>query len=149
MNGSRHRASLRRLRRGSDRGGLVAPPALGRAVLAPPLLIVLAVGAFAPPALAHSAPAPIPALVERAPAPIPRPDTSGFSAPGLPISPDPRAGAAPCTDCRGGEGGSPGPSNTIIVAPENKTIVPRTLMREQSDFRVNEALRNVPGVTRR
>ena len=35
------------------------------------------------------------------------------------------------------------------MTPENKTIVPRTLMREQSDFRLNEALRNVPGITRR
>ena len=55
----------------------------------------------------------------------------------------------PCTDCRGGEGGRPSSSNTVITLPDGKTIVPRPLMREQSDFRLNEALRSVPGVNRR
>ena len=55
----------------------------------------------------------------------------------------------PCTDCRGGEAGLPSSSNTIIMTPDGKTIVPRTLIREQADFRLNEALRNVPGINRR
>lgn len=55
----------------------------------------------------------------------------------------------PCTDCRGGEAGRPSSSNTIIMTPDGKTIVPRTVIREQADFRLNEALRNVPGINRR
>lgn len=55
----------------------------------------------------------------------------------------------PCTDCRGGEAGRPSSSDTIIVTPEGKTIVPRTVIREQADFRLNDALRNVPGINRR
>jgi outer membrane receptor for monomeric catechols len=55
----------------------------------------------------------------------------------------------PCTDCRGGEAGLPSSSNTIITTPDGKTIVPRTVIREQADFRLNDALRNVPGVNRR
>ena len=55
----------------------------------------------------------------------------------------------PCTDCRGGEAGLPSSSNTIITTPDGKTIVPRTVIREQADFRLNEALRNVPGINRR
>jgi len=57
--------------------------------------------------------------------------------------------APPCTDCRGGEAGRPSSSDTIIMAPEGKTIVPRTVIREQADFRLNDALRNVPGINRR
>ena len=55
----------------------------------------------------------------------------------------------PCTDCRGGEAGLPSSSNTIIMTPDGKTIVPRTVIREQADFRLNDALRNVPGINRR
>jgi len=120
MNGLRHFASLREA---------LAPVAL-----------VLTLGVVTSPALAQTAP-------PQAQAPPAAP--SGFSAPGLPISPDPRAVSAPCADCRGGEAGSPASSSSVIITPENQTIVPRTLMRQQSDFRVNEALRNVPGVTRR
>lgn len=36
----------------------------------------------------------------------------------------------PCTDCRGGETGRPSSSNTVIMTPDGKTIVPRTLIRE-------------------
>ena len=57
--------------------------------------------------------------------------------------------APPCTDCRGGEAGRPSSSDTIIVTPDAKTTVPRTFMREQADFRLNDALRNVPGISRR
>jgi outer membrane receptor for monomeric catechols len=57
--------------------------------------------------------------------------------------------APPCTDCRGGEAGRPSSSDTIIVTPDAKTTVPRTFMREQADFRLNDALRNVPGINRR
>jgi outer membrane receptor for monomeric catechols len=56
---------------------------------------------------------------------------------------------APCTDCRGGEAGRPSSSDTIMMTPDGKTIVPRTVIREQADFRLNEALRNVPGINRR
>jgi hypothetical protein len=138
MNGARRLASRGWLRRGAVRGGAVARPVLAWSLLAAPALLALALGMIAPPALAQTAPAPVPPAV-----------APGFSSPGLPISPDPRTTPAPCADCRGGEAGGPGSANTIIVTPENKTIVPRTLMREQSDFRVNEALRNVPGVNRR
>ena len=55
----------------------------------------------------------------------------------------------PCTDCRGGEAGLSSSSNTIIMTPDGKTIVPRTVIREQADFRLNDALRNVPGINRR
>jgi len=55
----------------------------------------------------------------------------------------------PCTDCRGGEAGLPSSSNTIIMTADGKTIVPRTVIREQADFRLNDALRNVPGINRR
>jgi outer membrane receptor for monomeric catechols len=54
-----------------------------------------------------------------------------------------------CTDCRGGEAGRPSFSTTIIMTPDGKTTVPRTVIREQADFRLNEALRNVPGINRR
>ena len=60
-----------------------------------------------------------------------------------------REAPAPCADCRGGEAGRPSSSDTIIMAPEAKTIVPRTVIREQADFRLNDALRNVPGINRR
>lgn len=56
---------------------------------------------------------------------------------------------APCTDCRGGEAGLPSSSNTIIMTPDGTTIVPRTVIREQADFRLNDALRNVTGINRR
>src|SRR5580765_5538855 len=56
----------------------------------------------------------------------------------------------PCTeDCRGSEAGSPAASDTITMTPDGKTTVPRTVIREQADFRLNEVLRNVPGITRR
>jgi outer membrane receptor for monomeric catechols len=35
------------------------------------------------------------------------------------------------------------------MTKDGKTIVPRTLMREQADFSLNGALRNVPGINRR
>ena len=106
------------------------------------LAAAVTVSMLAPFAHAQTAPALIPSTP---------PAAAQFSAPGLPIAPDAReaSGALPCTDCRGGEAGGPGASNTIITTPDNKTTVPRTLMREQSDFRLNEALRNVPGINRR
>ena len=55
----------------------------------------------------------------------------------------------PCTDCRGGEAGRPSSSDTIIMTPDGKTIVPRAVIREQADFRLHDALRNVPGINRR
>jgi outer membrane receptor for monomeric catechols len=33
-----------------------------------------------------------------------------------------------------------------VQAPPGGTVVPRTLMKEQGDFRLKEGLRNVPGV---
>ena len=57
--------------------------------------------------------------------------------------------APPCTDCRGGEAGHPSSANTIIMTPDGKTTVPQAVIREQADFRLNEALRNVPGINRR
>ena len=53
-----------------------------------------------------------------------------------------------CADCRAGEARTPS-SSTVIVEPDGKTIVPKPLMREQSDFRLNDALKNVPGINRR
>jgi outer membrane receptor for monomeric catechols len=35
------------------------------------------------------------------------------------------------------------------MTPDGKTTVPGTVIREQADFRLNEALRNVPGINRR
>ena len=58
-----------------------------------------------------------------------------------------RDASPPCTDCRGGEAGLPSSSNTIIMTPDGKTIVPRPVIREQADFRLNDALRNVPAST--
>ena len=87
--------------------------------------------ALAGPALAQSV-APAQAGVSDA-------DTSKRTAPAPP----------PCMDCRGGETGRPSSSDSVITTPDGKTIVPRTLIREQADFRLNEALRNVPGITRR
>ena len=43
--------------------------------------------------------------------------------------------------------GLPSSSNTITMTPDGKTIVPRTVIREQAHFRLNDALRNVPGIT--
>jgi outer membrane receptor for monomeric catechols len=54
----------------------------------------------------------------------------------------------PCSDCRGGEVGRPAASDTLIQTDDGKTIVPRTVIREQADFRLNDALRNVPGINR-
>ena len=76
-------------------------------------------------------------------------------APAQPVVPDADKPAReapappPCTDCRGGEAGLPSSSNTIIMTPDGKTVVPRTVIREQADFRLNDALRNVPGINRR
>ena len=36
-----------------------------------------------------------------------------------------------------------------MTTPDGKTIVPRALIHEQADLRLNEALRNVPGISRR
>ena len=55
----------------------------------------------------------------------------------------------PCSDCRGGEALRPAASDTLIHTDDGKTIVPRTVIREQADFRLNDALRNVPGINRR
>lgn len=55
----------------------------------------------------------------------------------------------PCSDCKGGEVGRPATSDTLIQTDDGKTIVPRTVIREQADFRLNDALRNVPGINRR
>ena len=76
-------------------------------------------------------------------------------APGQTVAPDADKAAReapaspPCTDCRGGEAGRPSSSDTIIMTPEGKTVVPRTVIREQAGFRLNDALRNVPGINRR
>jgi outer membrane receptor for monomeric catechols len=53
-----------------------------------------------------------------------------------------------CTDCRAAEPRTPPPS-TVIIEPDGKTIVPQGLMRQQPDFRLNNALKNVPGITGR
>ena len=78
-----------------------------------------------------------------APAQTPATDSDKAAGKTPPPSPPPA-----CTDCRGGETRPPS-SNTVIVEPDGKTIVPRPLMREQSDFRLNDALKNVPGINRR
>jgi outer membrane receptor for monomeric catechols len=53
-----------------------------------------------------------------------------------------------CTDCRGAESARPD-SSTVTTTGDGKTIVPKPLMRDQADFRLNDALKNVPGVNRR
>ena len=58
------------------------------------------------------------------------------------------APAPPCADCRGGEAGRASSSDAIIVTPDGTTVV-RTVIREQADFRLNDALRNIPGINRR
>ena len=63
----------------------------------------------------------------------------------------PAANAPPreaCTDCRGAETARPD-STTVTTTGDGKTIVPKPLMRDQADFRLNDALKNVPGVNRR
>jgi hypothetical protein len=37
----------------------------------------------------------------------------------------------------------------VTTTGDGKTAVPRSLMRDQADFRLNDALENVPGVNRR
>ena len=63
----------------------------------------------------------------------------------VPTNMAPREG---CTDCRGADSARPD-SSTVITTDDGKTTVPRSLMRDQSDFRLNEALKSVPGVNRR
>jgi hypothetical protein len=53
------------------------------------------------------------------------------------VKPAPETATPPCTDCRGGEAGTPTSSDTVIMTKDGKTIVPRTLMREQADFSLN------------
>ena len=53
-----------------------------------------------------------------------------------------------CTDCRGPEAVRPD-SSTVTTTRDGKTTVPKSLMRDQADFRLNDALKNVPGVNRR
>ena len=52
-------------------------------------------------------------------------------------------------DARGSRAVTPAPPSPEVVTSDGKTIVGRELMRQQGDFRLNEALRNVPGVNRR
>jgi len=57
-----------------------------------------------------------------------------------PVAPPPAAKTpAPATD-------QAGPYAPAVQAPPGATVVPRTLMKEQGDFRLREGLRNVPGV---
>ena len=53
-----------------------------------------------------------------------------------------------CTDSRGAESARPD-SSSVTTTRDGKTIVPKPLMRDQADFRLNDALKNVPGVNRR
>jgi len=39
-----------------------------------------------------------------------------------------------------------GPYAPAVQAPPGATVIPRSLMKEQGDFRLREGLRNVPGV---
>ena len=62
-----------------------------------------------------------------------------------PASVTPREG---CPDCRGADSARPD-SSTLTTTGDGKTTLPKSLMRDQADFRLNQALRNVPGVNRR
>jgi outer membrane receptor for monomeric catechols len=66
---------------------------------------------------------------------------------------EPTAQEAPATrsspDSPSDDAARPPASDTMTVTGDGKTTVPRGVMREQSDFRLNEALRNVPGINRR
>jgi hypothetical protein len=52
-----------------------------------------------------------------------------------------------CTDCRGADVARP--DSSTVPTGDGKTTVPKSLMRDQADFRLNGAIKNVPGVTRR
>src|SRR5262245_15221880 len=57
-----------------------------------------------------------------------------------PVAPPPAANTpVPAAD-------SAGPYTPAVRAPAAATVLPRTLMKEQGDFRLREGLRNVPGV---
>jgi outer membrane receptor for monomeric catechols len=102
-------------------------------LLGPVLMLGVALASLA---LAQPAPAQVVAPAQTV---MPDADKSAREAPAPP----------PCTACRGGEAGRPSSSDTIIMTPDGKTVVPRTVIREQADFRLNDALRNVPGINRR
>jgi len=79
-----------------------------------------------------------------APAPVAPPAPAVDKAqPGVPAVPP------ACTDCNSPEAERPLPADTVTVTPDGKTIVPKGVMREQADFKLNDALRNMPGINRR
>ncbi len=41
------------------------------------------------------------------------------------------------------------PRDLLFLGGDGKTVVPKGVMREQTDFKLNDALRNVPGINRR
>jgi outer membrane receptor for monomeric catechols len=76
-------------------------------------------------------------LVASSSAPVAPPVTDDAR---TPVVPPPAANApALATD-------TAGPYAPAVQAPAGATVVPRTLMKEQGDFRLREGLRNVPGI---
>ncbi len=73
-----------------------------------------------------------------------RPDAPGQSE----VKTAPADERAPCANCPV-ERDSRRAEPPVTISSDGKTVVNPTLMREQADFRLNDALRNVPGVTRR
>jgi len=65
-----------------------------------------------------------------------------------PATPQNQAAPPSCADCRAAEPRT-APSNTLVIEPDGKTIVKGPLMRQQSDFRLNNVLKNVSGITGR
>ena len=83
--------------------------------------------------------------------PDPAPAATGDAkAPAAP-APDRQPATAPAepADAPGSRAVTPTPPSPEVVTSDGKTVVGRELMRQQGDFRLNEALRNVPGVNRR
>ena len=76
--------------------------------------------------------------------------TSDGMAPAVPApAREPSSTPAASADARGSRAVTPTPPSPEVVTSDGKTIVGRELMRQQSDFRLNESLRNVRGVSRR
>ncbi len=61
-----------------------------------------------------------------------------------PIAPE--AKTPPCADCRRDDPAPPATSDTVVITPDNKTVVPKAVMREQADFNLGSVLRRVPGI---
>src|SRR5262245_26040754 len=71
------------------------------------------------------------------------------SAPAAPPATDdarPPVAPPPATNAQAPASDQAGPFAPAVKAPPGATVIPRTLMKEQGDFRLREGLRNVPGV---